>query len=199
MSMVGQMLKQKKTEITDKLRQEINKIVNKYIDQGIAELVPGVLFIDEVHMLDIECFTYLNQALESTLAPIVILATNRGVCNVRGTETNSPHGIPLDLLDRLMIIRTVPYTLNEMVHIISIRAKIESINIDDESLSFLASLGTKTSLRYAVQLLTPANILARVNKRDVIVKSDLDEVVHLFLDAKASAKLLTNDSDKYIL
>ena len=40
--------KNKKTEITDKLRQEINKVVNRYIDQGVAELVPGVLFIDEV-------------------------------------------------------------------------------------------------------------------------------------------------------
>jgi RuvB-like protein 1 (pontin 52) len=48
MSMMGQVLKQKKTEITDKLRKEINNVVNKYIDQGIAELVPGVLFIDEV-------------------------------------------------------------------------------------------------------------------------------------------------------
>lgn len=83
MSMMGQMLKPKKTEITEKLRQEINKVVNRYIDQGVAELVPGVLFIDEVHMLDIECFTYLNRALESTLAPIVVFATNRGKCNVR--------------------------------------------------------------------------------------------------------------------
>ncbi len=57
-------------------------MVNKYIDQGVAELIPGVLFIDEVHMLDIECFTYLNRALESSLAPIVIFATNRGICQV---------------------------------------------------------------------------------------------------------------------
>jgi RuvB-like protein 1 (pontin 52) len=48
MSLMGQMMKPKKTEITEKLRLEINKVVNKYIDQGIAELVPGVLFIDEV-------------------------------------------------------------------------------------------------------------------------------------------------------
>ena len=40
--------------------------------------MPGVLFIDECHMLDIEAFTFLNRALESTLAPIVVLATNRG-------------------------------------------------------------------------------------------------------------------------
>lgn len=52
MSMMGQFMKPKKTEITDKLRKEINKVVNKYIDQGIAELVPGVLFIDEVHGVD---------------------------------------------------------------------------------------------------------------------------------------------------
>merc|ERR1719434_261107 len=64
MSLMGQMMKPKKTEVTEKLRVEINKVVNKYIDQGIAELVPGVLFVDEVHMLDIECFTYLNRALE---------------------------------------------------------------------------------------------------------------------------------------
>ena len=34
MSMMGQLMKSKKTEITDKLRKEINKVVNKYIDQG---------------------------------------------------------------------------------------------------------------------------------------------------------------------
>lgn len=34
MSVMGQMLKPKKTEITDKLRQEINRVVNRYIDQG---------------------------------------------------------------------------------------------------------------------------------------------------------------------
>ncbi len=83
LSMVNQLMKPKKTEITDKLRKEINKVVNKYIEQGVAELIPGVLFVDEVHMLDIECFTYLNRALESSLSPIVIFATNRGMCTIR--------------------------------------------------------------------------------------------------------------------
>merc|ERR1711869_164961 len=86
MSVMGQFMKPRKTEVTEKLRTEINKVVNRYIDQGVAELVPGVLFIDEVHMLDIECFTYLNRALESSLSPIIVFATNRGVCPIRGTE-----------------------------------------------------------------------------------------------------------------
>ena len=38
-----------------------------------------VLFVDEVHMLDIECFSFLNRALESDMAPILIMATNRGI------------------------------------------------------------------------------------------------------------------------
>merc|ERR1712167_283234 len=132
MSLMGQIMKPKKTEITEKLRLEINKVVNKYIDQGIAELVPGVLFIDEVHMLDIECFTYLNRALESTLAPIVIFATNRGVCTIRGTGVLAPHGVPVDLLDRMLIIRTMPYSVEEMVKILSIRAATEDLDIDEE-------------------------------------------------------------------
>ena len=48
LSMMGQLLKPRKTEITEKLRTEVNKVVSKYIDQGVAELIPGVLFIDEV-------------------------------------------------------------------------------------------------------------------------------------------------------
>ncbi|KAL2608507.1 hypothetical protein R1flu_027080 [Riccia fluitans] len=198
LSMMGQMMKPKKTEITDKLRQEINKVVNRYIDQGVAELVPGVLFIDEVHMLDVECFTYLNRALESSLAPIVIFATNRGICTVRGTDISSPHGIPVDLLDRLVIIRTLPYTPAEMVQILAIRAQVEGLQVDEDSLAYLGEIGERTSLRHAVQLLTPANIVSRTNGRDDITRGDLEDIAELFLDAKASARLLQEQSDKYI-
>lgn len=199
MSMMGQLIKPKKTEITDKLRKEINKVVNKYIDQGVAELVPGVLFIDEVHMLDIECFTYLHRALESTIAPIVIFATNRGRCTIKGTgDIISPHGMPLDLLDRIMIIRTLPYRIEDMAQIIKIRAHTEGIPIDDESLQFLAEIGDKSTLRYAVQLLTPSSILARINGKDKISKDELEEVNDLFFDAKSSAKLLQAEDEKYL-
>jgi len=172
--------------------------VNTYISEGVAELVPGVLFIDEVHMLDIECFTYLNRALESTLAPIVVLATNRGMCTIRGTDIPAPHGIPVDLLDRLMIIRTQPYMLKDTVHILAIRANIENIPIAQESLLHLARIAERTSLRYALQLLTPAKILARTNGREGVLTSDLEEVDSLFFDAKSSAKLLEQHKDKYL-
>lgn len=198
MSMMGQMMKPRKTEITDKLRQEINKVVNRYIDQGVAELVPGVLFVDEVHMLDMECFTYLNRALESSLAPIVVFATNRGICHIKGTDISSPHGIPVDLLDRLVIIRTLPYTPAEMIQILAIRATVESLSVDEESLAYLGEIGERTSLRHAVQLLTPASIVAKTNGREQISKGDLEDIATLFLDAKASARLLQEQPDKYV-
>jgi len=199
MSMMGQLMKSKKTEITDKLRKEINKVVNKYIDQGIAELVPGVLFIDEVHMLDIECFTYLHRALESTIAPIVIFATNRGKCVIRGTDDIvSPHGIPLDLLDRLMIVRTLPYSQEEMIQILKIRSQIEGISMDEEAITAIGDLGTKTTLRYAVQCLTPAFLLAKINGKESITKDDVKEINELFYDAKASAKILQEQEAKFM-
>lgn len=197
-SVLGQLMKNKKTEITQKLRDEVNKIVNKYIDQGIAELIPGVLFIDEVYMLDIECFTFLNRALENKLSPVVILATNRGTSAIRGTEIISPHGIPVDLLDRLLIVRTLPYTLAEIVQILSIRAQTEQILLDEDSLARLGAIGSQTSLRYAVQLLKPAFIYAQTQGRRQIQKSDVEEVSGLFYDSKASAKILQQNADNFI-
>lgn len=200
LSMMGSLMKPKKTEITDKLRVEINKIVNKYIDQGVAELVPGVLFIDEVHMLDIETFTYLHRALESSIAPIVIFASNRGQTTIRGTgDIISPHGIPLDLIDRLLIIRTLPYSKSEIEQIVKLRASTEGISLEPDALATLSELGSKTTLRYVVQLMTPAAITAKVNGRSSIIKEDVDEVSSLFLDAKRSAGILTEHKDKYMM
>jgi len=200
MSMMGSLMRPRKTEITEKLRGEINKVVNRYIDQGVAELVPGVLFVDEVHMLNLECFTFLNRALESTLAPIVIFATNRGHCTIRGTEdVRSPHGMPVDLLDRIMIVKLMPYAPAEMAQIIKIRALTEGITIADDALALLAVVGTKSTLRYAVQLLTPAFLMARINGRESVSVDDVNEINGLFRDAKTSAKELMARKDKYLM
>jgi RuvB-like protein 1 (pontin 52) len=197
-SIMGSFMKPRKTEITEKLRLEINKVVNRYIDKGLAELVPGVLFIDEVHMLDIECFTYLNRALESTLSPIIVFATNRGICTIRGTDIVSPHGIPVDLLDRLVIIRTMPYSVEEIMQVVSIRAQTESLTLEDDGLVLIGEIGANTSLRYVVQLLTPAAVLAKTSGREAITRDDIEEIDSLFYDAKSSAKLLAEQADKYI-
>merc|ERR1712225_174270 len=194
-SMMGQLMKPKMTEITEKLRAEINKVVNKYIDQGVAELVPGVLFIDECHMLDIECFTYLNKALESSISPIVILASNRGMCTIRGTEDLvSAHGIPPDLLARLLIIPTNAYEPEEIKRIVRIRVTVEGLAITEAALDKIAEHGSRISLRYALQLLTPSSILARVSGRNQIDVMDVGECEDLFIDARRSAAIVNSET-----
>jgi RuvB-like protein 1 (pontin 52) len=184
-------LKPKKTEITERLRSEVNKIVNQYIDNGRAVLYPGVLFIDEVHMLDNECFTFLHRALESSHSPVVVFATNRGLSKMRGSDEIVPFGLPPDIIDRLLIIPTRSYPKAEIKRIVSIRAKAEGVELDAESLDKLAEIGFTSSLRYTIQLLTPCKLLAGVSEGGTITAKVIDDVKDLFMDARTSASKLT--------
>ncbi|CCO33069.1 RuvB-like protein 1 (pontin 52) [Rhizoctonia solani AG-1 IB] len=192
LSVMGQLVKSNRTEITEKLRREVNKVVKGYVDQGVAEVVPGVVFIDEVHMLDIECFTYLNLLLESPMAPTVILATNRGKSLVRGTtDVYSAHGIPSDLLDRCLIVKTDPYTRAQVAQVVDLRASVEGLTLGPGTLDRLSEEGEKGSLRYALQLITPASIVASLSGRKEILPADIGEMNELFLDAKTSAGMMS--------
>lgn len=108
-------------------------------------------------MLDIECFTYLNRALESPIAPIVVLASNRGMAKIRGADDiSAAHGIPPDFLTRLLIVPTTPYGADEIKQIVKIRASTEGVAIAEAALDKIADHGVRISLRYCLQLLTPA-------------------------------------------
>ena len=62
-------------------------------------------------------------------------------------------------MDRLLITKTMPYSLNRMINIINIIAVIEGIELEDDALAEIAKFVSKTSLSYMVQLLTPCKIL----------------------------------------
>jgi RuvB-like protein 2 len=94
--------------------------VSEWREEKKAKIIPGVLFVDEVHMLDLECFSFLNRIIESELSPLLIMASNRGNVPIRGTTLSSPHGIPMDLLDRCLIIKTDKYS-NEVSSFYSLK------------------------------------------------------------------------------
>lgn len=139
-------------EIKSEVRDQINAKVSEWREEGKAEIAPGVLFIDEAHMLDIECFSFLNRALEDDMAPIVIMATNRGITKIRGTNYKSPHGIPIDLLDRLIIIPTEAYKEEELRRILKIRCEEEDSEMAEDGLTVLTKIACEASLRYAIQV-----------------------------------------------
>lgn len=163
-------------EIKEEIREQINKKVAEWREEGKADIIPGVLFIDEVHMLDIECFSFLNRALEDENSPIIILATNRGITKIRGTNHESAHGLPVDLLDRLVIIHTQPTTEKEMMQILEIRCEEEDVEMSDEAKELLTEIGMETSLRYAIQLITTSSLVARRRKAQEVEAVDIRKV-----------------------
>lgn len=77
--------------------------------------------------------------------------------------------------------------------------QVEGLVMDStEALAYLGQIGEATSLRHAVQLLTPAAMMAKTSGRDEISSSDVEQVAELFHDAKFTAKLLAEQADKYV-
>ena len=185
-------------EIDSEVRETVDEQVKEWIEQGMAELIPGVLFIDETHLMDIELFAFMNRAMESEMAPIIILASNRGFAKIRGTDDTSPHGIPLDLLDRLLIITTEPYSRDEIRLIIETRAAEMGLLIDEKALERLTDVGERNSLRYAIQLLAPANEIAKVRNSGMIEVSDVEKAEKLFVDVNKSSAYLKEWEGKLI-
>ncbi len=185
-------------EIDNEVRQAVDEKVKSLVEEGRAELVPGVLFIDETHLMDIELFAFMNRAMESDMAPIIILASNRGFAKIRGTDIVAPHGIPLDLLDRLLIITTEPYSREEIKTIIEIRAAESGIMLSREALEKLTEIGEKTSLRYAVQLLAPANEYAKLRKSGKVEINDVNRAAEIFADVTQSSEYLKKWEEKLL-
>jgi RuvB-like protein 2 len=180
-------------EIRSEVRDQINTKVAEWKEEGKAEIVPGVLFIDEVHMLDIECFSFINRALETELAPIVIMASNRGNTQIRGTDYRSPHGLPLDFLDRVVIVSTHAYSREEMQQILSIRAQEEEVDVSPDALALLTKIGQETGLRYASNLITTSDLIRhKRNQADSQVSvDDVQRSFGLFYDPTRSVKVST--------
>jgi len=185
-------------EIKSEVRDQINTKVAEWREEGKAEIVPGVLFVDEVHMLDIECFSFLNRALENEMAPVVVMATNRGFTRIRGTNYTSPHGVPIDLLDRTVIISTRPYQESETKQILKIRCEEEDCEMAEEALTVLTRIGMETSLRYAIQLITLSSLVARKRSATEIEIEDVKRVYSLFLDETRSSQFLKDYQDQFM-
>lgn len=185
-------------EIRSEVRDQINTKVGEWKEEGKAVIVPGVLFIDEVHMLDIECFSYINRALEDELAPIVIMASNRGNTRIRGTNYRSPHGLPLDFLDRVVIVSTQPYGEDEIRQILAIRAQEEEVEVTPNALELLTKIGKECGLRYASNLITTSTLLAQKRRVDKIDQQDVERSYQLFYDPARSVKFVSEFEKRFI-
>ncbi|KAE9407670.1 RuvB-like helicase 2 [Gymnopus androsaceus JB14] len=183
-------------EVAAPLRAQIDVKVGEWREEGKAELVTGVLFIDEVHMLDIECFSFLNRALEGELAPLVVMASNRGVARIRGTQMRGPHGLPPDLLDRVLIVATSKYAPEEVRQIIKIRCQEEDVEVGPDAEDLLVEIAGEAGMRYALGLIAVSQVVARRRVKsagggsEIVQVEDLRRTYGCFMDPGRSVQWL---------
>lgn len=185
-------------EIKSEVREQIDIKVAEWREEGKAEIVPGVCFIDEVHMLDVECFSFINRALEEELSPVLVMASNRGITRIRGTSYQSPHGIPMDMLDRLLIITTKPYPEKELRNILTLRCQEEDVEMTEPASEMLTRIALQTSLRYAIYLITTSALISAKRRATEVDVEDVKRCYALFSDVKRSTQILSDFSSEFL-
>lgn len=114
-------------------------------------------------------------------------------------------------------MKTEPYDRGQVAKVVNVRANVEGLKLGPGVLDRLATEGERASLRwvptylystrgrcidvanfnprYALQLLTPASIVASLSGRKEILLEDIGELTELFLDAKTSGTKIGSDGD----
>ncbi|KAH0471435.1 MAG: hypothetical protein KVP17_004146 [Porospora cf. gigantea B] len=185
-------------EVKPEVRSQIDQKIAEWVEEGKCTVLPGVLFIDEVHMLDVECFSFLNRALETEQAPLVVMATNRGVATIRGTEFKSPHGIPLDLLDRTLIVATEAYSEEDVLQILNQRLTSEGVQMTDDAKSLLTKIAADSSLRYALNLVSLSQAASSRRQATEVEPRDVERCFALFADLPRSVAMLRQFESEFL-
>ena len=166
LSLVHQVVKNKKSEITEKLRQDIDSYVNNC---NFAEVIYGVLLIEDANLLDIECFTYLNKIIDTGRGPTIILTSN----NIEESNDSLYFGIPRQFLQKCLII-PINKSKNEF-EVIKRRLAKENLQISDNGLKALENLTLNFGITYTVNIIKMLKGLG-----ESITDKDIEKLTSIF-------------------
>ena len=110
-----------------------------------------------------------------------------GICPF--TSRFQLHALTITVHRSCSIVKTDIYNSDQIAKVLQLRANIEGLRLGPGVIDRLAQEGDARSLRYVLQLLTPASILASLAGRAQIELEDVSELDELFYDAKTSAML----------
>ena len=91
-----------------------------------------------------------------------------------------------------------PYTEEEIRKILDIRCEEEDVNMVEDARELLAKIGSETSLRYAIQLITAASLACQKRKAKAVEIEDISKVYSLFIDVKRSMQFLREYQDQFM-
>ncbi|XP_045456230.1 ruvB-like helicase 2 [Melitaea cinxia] len=93
---------------------------------------------------------------------------------------------------------TTPYSHQELREILNIRCEEEDCLMSADALTVLTRVATETSLRYAIQLITTASLVAKRRKATEVSMEDVKKVYSLFLDEHRSEQFLKEYQDEFM-
>eukprot|EP00440_Ansanella_granifera_P006938 gb/GFBE01007519.1/.p2 GENE.gb/GFBE01007519.1/~~gb/GFBE01007519.1/.p2 ORF type:complete len:120 (+),score=47.58 gb/GFBE01007519.1/:3-362(+) len=98
----------------------------------------------------------------------------------------------------MLIISTTPYSQREIRKILDIRAEEEDVEMTDEAKELLTKIGVESTLRYAIHLITVANLVALKRKAQEVDVQDIRKVYSLFVDVKRSTQFLMEYQQEFM-
>merc|ERR1712037_1013234 len=98
----------------------------------------------------------------------------------------------------MLIISTQPYSQREIRKIIDIRSEEEDVEMTEEEKDLLTKIGVESTLRYAIHLITVANLVAMKRKAQEVDVQDIRKVYGLFVDVRRSTQFLIEYNQEFM-
>nr|KAF6411635.1 RuvB like AAA ATPase 2 [Rousettus aegyptiacus] len=140
----------------------------------------------------------VGQLAARRAAGVVLEMIREGKIAGRAVLIAGQPGIPIDLLDRLLIVSTSPYSEKDTKQILRIRCEEEDVEMSEDAYTVLTRIGLETSLRYAIQLITAASLVCRKRKGTEVQVDDIKRVYSLFLDESRSTQYMKEYQDAFL-
>jgi DNA helicase TIP49 (TBP-interacting protein) len=170
-------------EISDQIREKIDKIIMKWQKNKKISIIKGILLLENANILKTDLFSFLSKNIESFLCPSIILTTGNSDLKINDSDVISSYGIPVDFLDRFLLIQNNPYSYKEIKEILALKTNQEAIYFSSEALELLIKIGIECGIRYCIYVLSIISLTSynKFSKIDIIIvkKSFL-----LFVDSK---------------
>ena len=126
-------------------------MITDYLVKDKAQIIPGILFIDEAYMLDHDALLFLAKLTETKFCPFIILATNRNM-NFN-FEKFIGTNFPIDLVKKSLSITTDHLSFENFSKIIAVRSKDLRIILTGKCILNCGFLSIKKGVRFVLLLL----------------------------------------------
>ena len=156
----------RRIEITETIRERVDDMVDKLLDdeQSTVELIPGVLFIDDAHLLDQKSWISILRMLRLRVCPVIVMAANNSIYQ----------NADITVLDQCQTTKITDYSLEDLREILRVRSKAEQIVLSDDPLNELSKIAKEVNLNYALNLLSLLKVFMHTSKSTTVTT----ELIH---------------------